>query len=218
MRDRLPGYGEGRNPPSHDGQSWLSAHLHFGHLGALEIARAAYGSGAPEADVASFLEELIVRRELAQNLCARLPGHATAEGLPGWASATLTRHQADPRPALLSDAQLERGESPDPLWNAAQRQLREEGRIHGYLRMLWGKSLLLWSPDHREAHRRMKWLNDKYALDGRDANSYCGFLWCLGMHDRPFPERAIYGTVRSMTSRSTAHKFKLEAYLARWGP
>lgn len=217
VRERLPGYAEGRNQPAGDRASRLSAHLHFGHLGALEVALAAQGAEAPAADQEAFLEELIVRRELALNLCARAPDHASLAPLPAWARATLQAHEADPRPALPSDEELEQARSPDPLWNAAQRQLVGEGRIHGYLRMLWGKSLLTWSRDAAEAFRRMRHLNDKYALDGRDANSICGFLWCLGVHDRPFPERAIFGTVRSMTSRSTASKFDLGPYLARWG-
>lgn len=217
VRERLPGYAEGRNEPAGDRASRLSAHLHFGHLGALEVALAARGSEAPPADREAFLEELIVRRELALNLCARAPDHQSLAPLPAWARATLQAHEKDPRPALPSDEELEQARSPDPLWNAAQRQLVGEGRIHGYLRMLWGKSLLTWSVNATEAFRRMRHLNDKYAIDGRDANSICGFLWCLGVHDRPFPERAIFGTVRSMTSRSTASKFDLGPYLARWG-
>ncbi|MBS2023842.1 MAG: deoxyribodipyrimidine photolyase [Deltaproteobacteria bacterium] len=217
LAERLPGYDERRNQPSESHTSWLSPYLHFGHLGPLEIALAAQESDAPAADKAAFLEELIVRRELALNLAAR-SAHTTLDPLPNWARQTLADHASDPRPALLTDSELERSESPDPVWNAAQRQLVREGRIHGYLRMLWGKSLLLWSTDAAEAFRRMMWLNDKYALDGRDANSYCGFLWCLGVHDRPFPERAIFGTVRSMTSRSTMNKFEMEPYLARYAP
>ncbi|GAC1345083.1 MAG: deoxyribodipyrimidine photo-lyase [Myxococcales bacterium] len=213
----LAGYAELRNQPSLSQVSWLSPYLHFGFVGAAEIARAVSGAAAPAEDREAFLEELIVRRELALNFCARVPAHATFDAAPAWAKATLRAHEADPRPALLDDAQLENAATPDPVWNAAQRQLAAEGRIHGYLRMLWGKSLLLWSRDAREAHRRMVWLNDKYALDGRDASSYTNFLWCLGLHDRPFPERAIFGTVRSMTSQSTQRKFDLKPYLSRWG-
>ena len=217
VRGSLPGYCAGRNEPSSPRPSWLSPYLHFGHLGAAEIALAAQGAGAPQADLDSFLEELIVRRELALNFCARVPGHTTLEPLPPWARATLEKHREDPRPQLVSDEDLAAARSPDEIWNAAQRQLLGEGRIHGYLRMLWGKSLLLWSRDPAEAHRRMMWLNDTWALDGRDANSYAGFLWCMGLHDRPFPERAVFGVVRSMTSRSTRAKFDLAPYLARWG-
>ncbi len=217
LKRDLKGYAERRNEPSLSQTSWLSPFLHFGHLGAIEIALAVRAANAPEVDRASFLEELIVRRELAFNFCTREPRHQSIEALPAWARATLSLHESDPRPVLLDDRALENAESPDEIWNAAQRQLVAEGRIHGYLRMLWGKLLLTWSRDANEALRRMRTLNDKYALDGRDACSDSNFLWCLGLHDRPFPERAIYGTVRSMTSRSTRSKFDLDDYLSRWG-
>jgi deoxyribodipyrimidine photo-lyase len=217
LERELRGYAEERNEPSTGRTSRLSPFLHFGHLGPVEIALAAKQAEAPEADLASFLEELIIRRELAFNFCARVPNHQSVDALPGWATQTLFKHAGDPRPALLSDEQLENSLTPDPIWNAAQRQLVAEGRIHGYLRMLWGKLLLLWSADAKEVLRRMRWLNDKYALDGRDSNSDSNFLWCLGLHDRPFPERAIFGTVRSMTSKSTLNKFDMDGYLARWG-
>jgi deoxyribodipyrimidine photo-lyase len=217
LKHELKGYAEERNEPSTGRTSRLSPFLHFGHLGPVEIALAAKSAEAPEADLASFLEELIVRRELAFNFCARVPNHQSIDALPGWATQTLLKHSSDPRPALLTDQQLENSQTPDPIWNAAQRQLVAEGRIHGYLRMLWGKLLLLWSADAKEVLRRMRWLNDKYALDGRDSNSDSNFLWCLGLHDRPFPERAIFGTVRSMTSKSTLNKFDMDGYLARWG-
>jgi deoxyribodipyrimidine photo-lyase len=217
LAERLEGYAERRNEPSLDWTSGLSPYLHAGHVGAAEVARAVSEAGAPAADREAFLEELIVRRELALNLCARVPDPGAYEALPAWARATLQAHEQDPRPVLLTDEQLERAESPDELWNAAQRQLLREGRIHGYLRMLWGKCLLTWSRDAREALRRMRWLNDRWALDGRDANGAAGFLWCLGLHDRPFPERPIFGTVRSMTSRSTRNKLDVEPYLARYG-
>jgi deoxyribodipyrimidine photo-lyase len=217
LKHELKGYAEERNEPSTGRTSRLSPFLHFGHLGPVEIALAAKNAAVPEADLASFLEELIVRRELAFNFCARVPNHESVDALPGWATQTLFKHASDPRPALLTDQQLENSLTPDPIWNAAQRQLVAEGRIHGYLRMLWGKLMLLWSPDAKDVLRRMRWLNDKYALDGRDSNSDSNFLWCLGLHDRPFPERAIFGTVRSMTSKSTMNKFDMDGYLERWG-
>lgn len=217
LRDRLDGYAEGRNDPAAAATSGLSPYLHFGFVGASEVALAAQEARAPAADREAFLEELLVRRELALNFAARARDPESYDGAPAWARATLAAHASDPRPALLEDSELEAAASPDPVWNAAQRQLVAEGRIHGYLRMLWGKSLLLWSRDAREAHRRMRWLNDKYALDGRDASSSTNFLWCLGLHDRPFPERPIFGTVRSMTSASTQRKFDLGPYLARFG-
>ena len=214
----LRGYDEARNEPEPDAQSGLSPYLHFGHLGAVEIALAAQAKDAPEADRNAFLEQLIVRRELALNFCTRVRPHDTLAALPPWAQRTLREHERDPRPALPSDAELETARSPDPLWNAMQNQLRREGRIHGWLRMLWGKTLLLWSKDAGEALRRMAFLNDKYALDGRDAASATNFLWCLGLHDRPFPERPVFGVVRSMSLTAAPKKHHLDRYVERWAP
>jgi deoxyribodipyrimidine photo-lyase len=216
LREGLPGYAEGRNQPAARHASWLSPYLHFGHLGALEIALAVRESGAPQEDRAAFLEELLVRRELALNFAARQPRHSEYDAAPAWARRTLEEHERDPRPALYDDAALDQARTADEVWNAAQRQLRAEGRIHGYLRMLWAKLILTWSPTAREAHRRIAWLNDRYALDGRDAVSATNFLWIFGLHDRPFPERAIFGTVRSMTSASALRKLELAPYLYRW--
>ncbi|HEY6911731.1 MAG TPA: deoxyribodipyrimidine photo-lyase [Myxococcales bacterium] len=210
LRRGLPGYSEGRNDPAADRTSGLSPWLHFGHLGAAEIALAAQESGAPPADLDAFLEQLLVRRELAYNAIAH------QARLPPWAVRTLREHESDPRPALPSDGELESARTPSPLWNAMQTQLVREGRIHGWLRMLWGKTLLLWSRDAGEALRRMAWLNDKYALDGRDAVSSASFLWCLGLHDRPFPERPVFGTVRSMSLSSAEKKQDLTAYLRKF--
>jgi deoxyribodipyrimidine photo-lyase len=217
VQHALKGYAEGRNEPSANATSGMSAYLHFGHLGAAEIALAAQGSEAPRADVEAFVEELLVRRELSYNFVSRSPRHGSLEAIPPWARATLAKHRKDPRPALPSDAELEEARSPDPLWNALQNQLLREGRIHGWLRMLWGKTLILWSQDAEQAYRRMSYLNDKYALDGRDAVSATNFLWCFGVHDRPFPERPVFGTVRSMSLSLAPKKHDLVEYLRRYG-
>src|SRR5262249_59988508 len=139
------------------------------------------------------------------------------DSLPRWAQQTLRAHAKDRREHLYTLEQLDRGETADPLWNAAQRELREEGRIHGYLRMLWGKKILEWSPSPQEALTRIAHLNDRYALDGRDAVSVANFMWILGLHDRPFQERPVIGKVRPMSSLRTAEKFDLGPYLARYG-
>ena len=214
----LRGYDEARNEPGNDAQSGLSPYLHFGQVGAVEIGLAAQAKDASEADRAGFIEQLIVRRELALNFCTRMRPHDSLEALPPWARRTLKDHESDPRPALPSDDALEAARSPDPLWNAMQNQLRQEGRIHGWLRMLWGKTLVLWSKDAGEALRRMAYFNDKYALDGRDANSATSFLWCLGLHDRPFPERPVFGVVRSMSLTAAPKKHDLDGYVERWAP
>jgi deoxyribodipyrimidine photo-lyase len=208
----LRGYAEGRNDLAAGSNSGLSPYLHFGHLGAAEIALAVQRAETPAEDRDAFLEQLLVRRELACNAVAR------DARLPAWAERTLRDHERDPRPALPEDAELEAGRSPDRLWNAMQSQLVRDGRIHGWLRMLWGKSLLLWSRSAEQALRRIAWLNDKYALDGRDAVSHTNFLWCLGLHDRPFPERPIFGKVRSMSLANAAGKRDLSGYLHTFAP
>jgi deoxyribodipyrimidine photo-lyase len=213
----LRGYARRRNEPAADATSGLSPWLHFGHLGAAEVALAARDSDAPGDDVEAFLEELLVRRELAYNFAARAPRHDSLDSLPTWAVRTLRLHGKDARPALPSDAELVAARSPDPLWNAMQTQLLREGRIHGWLRMLWGKTLILWSRTPTDAYRRIAWLNDKYALDGRDAVSATNFLWCFGLHDRPFPEREVFGVIRFMSLISARKKHDLDEYLRVYG-
>jgi deoxyribodipyrimidine photo-lyase len=218
VRHRLPRYAEERNDPSADATGWFSPALHFGWLFAGEIAQAARTALGPDhPSVQSLLEELLVRRELAFNFCLHTPPRRqlTLTVLPQWARATLEAHQGDPRQGYPLKT-LERGRTDDPLWNAAQQQLLSEGRIHGYLRMLWGKKLLEWSPTPSAALRRIALLNDRYALDGRDPVSVANFLWIFGLHDRPFPERPVYGKVRSMSSARTARKVDLAPYLTRY--
>ncbi len=144
--------------------------------------------------------------------------HDRYESLPPWARATLAKHAGDRREHLYALDELEAAATHDPLWNAAQRQLRREGRVHNYLRMLWGKKILEWSATPAEALDSMIALNDRWALDGRDPNSYAGIVWCLGRYDRPWgPERPVFGTIRYMSSANTARKLRLAAYLARFG-
>jgi len=220
VREHVARFDEARNDPGQHGQSGLSAALHWGLLFAGEVAQAcieAHGKDQP--GVTSFLEELLVRRELGFNYCLHtpVPAQLGVGSLPRWAQDTLSAHARDRREHVYGLEQLDRGETGDPLWNAAQRELREEGRIHGYLRMLWGKKILEWSPSPQEALTRIAHLNDRYALDGRDAVSVANFMWILGLHDRPFQERPVLGKVRPMSSLRTAEKFDLGPYLARYG-
>jgi len=216
----LAHFHQARNEPSGEYNSGLSAALHFGLLYAGEVAQAALDAHGPaHPGVASFLEELLVRRELAFNYCLYTPPseQLRLSSLPAWAQATLRRHSRDRRERLYSLEELSASSTHDGLWNAAQRQLREEGRIHGYLRMLWGKKVLEWSPSPQEALERMAFLNDRFALDGRDAVSVANFMWVLGLHDRPFQERPVLGKVRPMSSARTAEKVDVRPYLKRWG-
>jgi deoxyribodipyrimidine photo-lyase len=233
---RVGVYGDDRNHPDDDASSGLSPYLHFGHVSPHEIvtrvlrregwklsrlAKTATGAKAgwwgASAGAEAFLDQVVTWRELGFNMSARRPDYDQFESLPPWAIRTLDAHAADPRPHLYSLDQFTRAATHDPLWNAAQRQLVTEGRVHNYLRMLWGKKILEWTTSPREALEVMIELNNRFAVDGRDPNSYTGIFWVLGRYDRPWFERPIFGSVRYMTSESTARKLHLKAYLARFG-
>jgi len=236
LRRKLGRYAEERNHPDTDAASGLSAYLHFGHLSSHEILdRLAKQEGWSPAQVApkatgvragwwrmsenaeAFLDQLVTWRELGFNLCSRRQDVDRFGSLPAWAKETLTRHARDARPYVYTRQELETAATHDPLWNAAQTQLLTEGRIHNYLRMLWGKKILHWSPTPEDALEVMIELNDKYALDGRDPNSISGIFWVLGRYDRPWgPERPVFGKVRYMSSENTARKLQLEDYLSRY--
>ena len=239
VRSGLGVYAEDRNHPDESATSGLSPYLHFGHVGAHEVFEeiASHESWTPERlstetkgaragwwgmseSAEAYLDQLVTWRELAFNTCVHQPdSYASFASLPAWAQATLAKHATDERPYLYSLAEFEAARTHDDIWNAAQRQLVREGVMHNYLRMLWGKKILHWTDSPEEAAQVMLHLNDKYALDGRDPNSYAGIFWCLGRHDRPWgPERPVFGTVRYMTSDSTRRKLRLGEYLERYGP
>jgi deoxyribodipyrimidine photo-lyase len=168
---------------------------------------------APADCIDAFLEELIVRRELSYNFCHFNPHHATIEALPTWARQTLFAHEKDQRPYLYSPEQLEAAETHDEIWNLAQRELLATGKIHNYARMLWGKKIIEWSRTLQEALETMIRLHHRYALDGRNPNTYTGILWCFGKHDRAWgPQRQVFGLVRYMSSDSARRKINLPAY------
>lgn len=231
----LPRYADDRNHPDLEITSGLSPYLHFGAISAQEIfsavatvegwtplrlgtrtdgARAGWWGMGPGAE--AFLDQLVTWRELGFNLSSRQEDHAAYESLPAWARGTLEAHANDPRPHLYTMEEFREARTHDPLWNAAQRQLLEEGVIHNYLRMLWGKKILEWSPSAPVAAKIMIDLNDRFAVDGRDPNSYSGIFWCLGRYDRGWPERPVFGKVRSMSSTATRRKVKLKNYIARF--
>jgi deoxyribodipyrimidine photo-lyase len=234
----LPQYPQLRNHPDEDATSGLSPYLHAGHLSVHEVltelggvegwtpehvAQTAtggksgwWGMGEP---AEAFLDELVTWREVGFNFCHARDDYDLYESLPDWAQMTLAQHADDPRPYRYTPDDLEAAATHDPLWNAAQRQLLREGRIHSYLRMLWGKKVLQWSESPQEATRTLIELNNKWALDGRDPNSYSGIFWCLGRYDRPWgPQRPIFGTVRYMSSENTARKLRVRRYLDEYGP
>jgi photolyase PhrII len=218
LRRGLPNYTDGRRDPNVDATSRLSPYLHFGNISIQEVLLTARDAGPPT-EYATFLDEALVWRELAHNLCFRNSKHRTLEAVPQWARQELADHVEDPRPAIYSATTLEKGETHDELWNACQRSLTRDGEIHNYLRMLWGKSVLLWTESPKRALRVLEHLNNKYALDGRDPNSYGGILWCFGRFDRPFYRRPIFGTVRYMSLKAAADKFDVAAFTRRYsGP
>ena len=232
----LPRYAADRNQPELDATSRLSPYLHFGHISSHEvfdrIAAAETWTPdrlAPETSgrrtgwwgmsesAEAFLDQLVTWRELGSNRCLHVDGYDGFEALPAWARKTLADHAGDPRGPLYDIDDFEHARTHDPLWNAAQNQLRREGRIHNYLRMLWGKKIFEWSESARTALGTMIALNDKYALDGRDPNSYTGILWVLGLHDRAWgPERPVFGKIRYMSSATTARKYRVRRYIERY--
>ena len=236
VEERSAGYDDNRNKVEADGTSRLSPYLHFGHISAHQVflelmncagwsparlANKSTGSargwwGAPD-PVDSFLDQLITWRELGFNMCSHRDDYDQYESLPDWSRATLDAHSGDARDYVYSLSQFESAETHDPLWNAAQTQLVREGRIHNYLRMLWGKKILEWSEGPRHALEIMIELNNKYALDGCDPNSYSGIFWVLGRYDRAWgPERPIFGKVRYLSSENAARKMRVKGYLERY--
>ncbi len=235
LDDRLERYGDDRNHPDSDAASGLSPYLHFGHLSPHQVfaglaqreewsrsrikekangQRGWYGMGdAAEA----FLDELVTWRELGLNYTSQRDDYEDYDSLPEWARKSLAEHADDPREHLYSLDELAASETHDEVWNAAQNQLRETGVLHNYLRMLWGKKVLEWSPSPQHAMATLIELNNRYALDGRDPNSYSGISWVLGRYDRPWgPERPIFGVIRYMSSANTVKKLRIKDYLARW--
>ena len=168
---------------------------------------------AADADRRAYLEELIVRRELAANFVEFESRYDDYACLPGWARATLDAHRADRRPHIYTREQLESARTHDRYWNAAMREMRDTGFMHNYMRMYWAKKILEWSSDPAAAFRTVLHLNNKYFLDGRDANSYANVAWVFGLHDRPWPERPVFGKVRYMNAKGLERKFDMAAYL-----
>jgi deoxyribodipyrimidine photo-lyase len=207
-------YARHRNEPSEHATSRLSPYLHFGQISALEVALAVREYAARHKLIADeFLEELIVRRELGFNF-ARYAGRVdTLAELPDWVRRTLAAHARDPRPAVYTREEFENARTHDALWNATQREMLIEGTIHSYYRMYWGKKIIEWSATPEDALSTMLHIHDRWALDGGDPNTYAGVLWCFGLHDRPWPERPIFGTVRYMSLEGMRRKTNVDAYI-----
>jgi deoxyribodipyrimidine photo-lyase len=213
ISERLAKY-DLRNDPNADATSRLSAYLHFGQLSAARVALEVKKSNL---NSDSFLEELIVRKELADNYVLYNSNYDNFDGLPDWAKKTLIKHQTDVREYIYSLDQFEKAKTHDPLWNAAQFQMVKTGYMHGYVRMYWAKKILEWTKDAHDAIKIGVYLNNKYELDGRDPNGYVGVMWAIGgVHDRPWQERKVFGMIRYMNDKGMKRKFDVDTYIKKW--
>ena len=216
VKRKLSGYPTCRNRPEDDGTSRLSPYLHFGNISPVTIAREVLKADAPNQAKEAFLDQLITWRELAINFVRHNELYDSIECAEPWAARTLAKHAKDPRPVLYTERQLENAKTHDPLWNAAQVQMVEQGWMHNYMRMYWAKKILEWTRSPGEAFQIAVRLNDKYELDGRDPNGYAGIAWAIaGKLDRPWFERPIFGQIRYMSGASTGKKFDSKKYIAQ---
>ena len=214
LEHNLRRYSKSKNEPSANATSNLSPYLHFGHTSSLEVALAVRDYAAEHKLIADeFLEELIVRRELAFNFARFTENPASIENLPEWAQQTIADNARDKRDPVYSRDEFIAAKTHDPLWNATQKEMLQTGKIHGYYRMYWGKKILEWSRTPQEAVDTMVHIHDIWALDGRDPATYTNILWCLGLHDRPWPERPIFGKVRYMSYDGMKRKTDVDAYI-----
>jgi deoxyribodipyrimidine photo-lyase len=213
---KLANYSELKNDPSKDAVSDLSPYLHFGMISSKRIAlEVLKQSSSPSTE--SFLEELVVRKELADNYCLYNKDHDNFNGFPEWAKKTLNEHRKDKREFVYGINQFECAETHDPLWNAAQNQMVQSGKMHGFMRMYWAKKILEWTACPEQAQEFAIYLNDKYSLDGRDPNGYAGIAWSIGgVHDRAWFERPIFGKIRYMNYNGCKRKFDADDYIQRW--
>jgi deoxyribodipyrimidine photo-lyase len=213
IEKRLPRYSELKNDPGMEYVSDMSPYLHFGQISPVYIVREIKKQDVP--DVHDYLEELIVRRELSRNFTHYNNNYDSLEGLPDWCMKTLSEHSEDRREYTYELKDLENYQTHDEYWNAAQKELVITGKMHGYMRMYWGKKVIEWSENLQKAYDNLIFLNDKYELDGRDPNGYTGVLWCFGKHDMPFKERDIFGKVRYMSKSGLKRKFDMKKYLKK---
>ncbi len=218
IRKRLMRYNTERNDPNANASSGISPYLHFGQIAPQRVAlRVLEHAAASEENTAAFLEELIVRRELADNYCLHNKNYDSYAGLPRWGRESLDAHRRDERSYTYNHEEFEQARTHDPLWNAAQRQLITSGRMHGYMRMFWAKKILEWTTDPETALKVAIDLNNGYSLDGRDPNGYVGVLWSVGgLHDRAFKERPVFGKIRYMNATGCKRKFNIDNYMATW--
>ncbi len=213
LKNKLDYYEEFRNDPTKEFLSNMSPYLHFGQISPIYIALKISETSSLGKD--AYLEELIVRRELSVNFVFYNQHYDSFDGLPNWAKKTLKEHEKDPRKYIYTLEELEKGETHDPYWNAAQKEMRLKGKMHGYMRMYWGKKIIEWTKTPGEAFKTALYLNNKYELDGRDPNGFTGVAWCFGKHDRPWKERQIFGKIRYMNANGLKRKFDADLYVEK---
>ena len=215
LESGLGTYVQHRNQPQTDDVSHMSKYLHYGHISPIHVALKIQDANPPQEDLDSYLEELIIRRELSMNFCHYTPDYDKFSNLPNWAKETLEEHKDDEREYLYTREQLENAETHDEYWNAAMNEMRHTGYMHNYMRMYWGKKILEWSESPEEAYETTLYLNNKYFLDGRDPNSYANVAWVFGQHDRGWQERAVFGKVRYMSAGGLERKAKPKQYVEK---
>jgi deoxyribodipyrimidine photo-lyase len=215
LENRFDGYVEHRNQPQTDDVSHMSKYLHFGHISPIWLALEARQSKTSNDNIESFVEELVVRRELSMNFVFYNEDYDSFSNIPGWAKETLWEHKSDEREHVYTRKQLENAETHDEYWNAAMREMVHTGYMHNYMRMYWGKKILEWSNTPEHAYRTTLYLNNKYFLDGRDPNSYANVAWVFGQHDRGWTERQVFGKVRYMSAGGLKRKTKPDQYVEK---
>lgn len=213
IEKKLENYPKYRNDPNIDCLSNMSPYLHFGQISPVEIAKVVAEKGTKNFE--SYLEELLIRRELAINFCFYNPNYDNFEGLHSWSKKTLNEHRNDEREYIYSFEDFENCRTHDIYWNAAQKEMIIIGKMHGYMRMYWGKKILEWSETPEKGIAAAIKLNNKYELDGRDPNGYAGVMWCFGKHDRAWSERNVFGKIRYMNSAGLKRKFDADGYVEK---
>lgn len=214
ISNRLSGYSDNRNDPTLKGQSDLSPYLHFGQLSAQRLALEVSEAHAPQVDIDAFLEELIIRSELSDNFCFYNKNYDNPKGFPDWAKKSLMEHAHDSREFVYTLREFENAKTHEDLWNAAQIELTQTGKLHGYMRMYWAKKIFEWTKSPTDAMKIAIYLNDKYELDGRDPNGYTGIAWSMGgVHDRAWFDRPVFGKIRYMNANGAKSKFNTNLYI-----
>ena len=215
LDNKFSDYDKNRNQPQTDDVSHMSKYLHFGQVSPVYVAQEIRHSSGSQANIESYIEELVVRRELAMNFTNFTPNYDSYSCLPDWAKKTLEEHKDDAREYIYTRDELENAQTHDEYWNAAMNEMRYTGYMHNYMRMYWGKKILEWTNTPQYAFQTALYLNNKYFLDGRDANSFTGVAWCFGNHDRAWTERAVFGKIRYMNANGLKRKADPDAYVEK---